>query len=205
MKKTFTLIELIMILLLIGIISSQSELRNNMSKIKLAKKQIILHLKYTRYIAMIDNKFDNNDPLWFRKRWTVKFLNCNKNIGGLYYIIYSDINENGYISKVETLQDPLTNKYIYSYQCKEDTNLDKYTLILLTKEYGIKNIKISCNSTQTIGGISFDINGYGYSKLSTKEYDKDKYRLNNDCYIQLYDKKNNEEIITIDGITGVIF
>jgi hypothetical protein len=204
MTKSFSLIELIIVLLLIGIMSSQSILKNNLSKIKLAKKQIILHLKYTRYIAMIDNKFQDDDPLWFRKRWTVKFLNCNKNIGGLYYIIYSDSNENGYISKKETLKDPLTNQYIYSYQCKEDTQLDKNSMILLTKRYGIEKIKISCNSTSTIGQISFGSNGEIYSRLSNKEYDSDKYKLEENCIISIYDKNDNIEEITIDKNTGTI-
>jgi len=202
-KKSFTLLELIFVISIIAIINSQVTLKNNISKLKLAKQQIILHLKYLRYIAMIDNKYDNTDPLWFRERWTLKFLNCNKNIGGLYYVIYSDINQNGHISKEETLKDPLTNNYLYSYQCKEDNLYDKNNLVLLTKKYGIKDIKISCNNTSSLGQISFDSSGEAYSRLSTKNNDIKKYRLKSNCIIEIYDKKS-KETITIDANTGFI-
>jgi len=202
-KKSFTLLELIFVISIIAIITSQVTLKNNISKLKLAKQQIILHLKYLRYIAMIDNKYDNTDPLWFRERWTLKFLNCNKNIGGLYYVIYSDKNQNGHISKNETLKDPLTNNYLYSYQCKEDNLYDKNNLVLLTKKYGIKDIKISCNDTSSVGQISFDSSGEAYSRLSTKNNDIKKYRLKSNCIIEIYDK-NSKEMIVINANTGFI-
>jgi len=203
-KKSFSLIELIFVIMLLAIITSQVSLKNNLSKIKLAKQQIVLHLKYTRYIAMLDNKYDNNNSLWFRKRWTMKFLNCQKKIGGLYYVIYSDENLNGSISKEETLKDPLTSNYIYSFQCKEDTVYDKNKLILLTKRYNIESINISCNKTSTIGQLSFDINGELHSKLSTKDNEHDKYKIKKDCEIEIIDKFENKEIIIIAKNTGFI-
>ena len=203
-KKSFSIIELIFVITLIGIITSQVSIKNNLSKIKLAKQQIILHLKYVRYIAMIDNKYDKDNPLWFRKRWTLKFLNCQSSIGGLYYVIYSDENENGYISKNETLKDPLTNNYIYSYQCKEDSLYDKNKLVLLTKRYNVDRINISCNKTSTIGQLSFDIYGELHSKLSTNSNEKEKYKINKPCIIEIIDKDNNKETITIHDKTGNI-
>ena len=203
-KKSFSIIELIFVITLIGIINSQVSIKNNLSKIKLAKQQIILHLKYVRYIAMVDDKYEKDNPLWFRKRWTLKFLNCNKNIGGIYYIIYSDENENGYISKDETLKDPLSNQYLYSSQCKEDKIYDKNKLILLTKRYDIKNIIVSCNKTTTIGQLSFDINGELHSKLSNKNNKIDEYKLKSICNIEIYDKNGNKEMIQIHNKTGFI-
>ena len=204
-KKSFSLIEVIFVLLILAIITSQSNLKNNLSKIKLAKQQIIMHLQYVRYIAMIDNKFDNTNSLWFRKRWTIKFLNCQNKIGGIYYIVYSDKNLNGKISKSETLKDPLSNNYLYSFQCKEDKLYDKNKSILLTKQYNIKSINISCNKTATIGQLSFDNNGELHSKLSTKKYDFDKYKIEDDCIIEITNYNKNKEIITIAKNTGFIY
>lgn len=203
-KKSFSIIEIIFVIILIGIISSQAVLHNNLSEIKLAKQQIILHLKYTRYIAMLDNKYDNENDLWFRKRWTMKFLNCESSIGGLYYVIYSDENLNGHISKEETLKDPLSDNYIYSYQCKEDSLYDKNKLILLTQRYDIDKIDISCNNTTTIGQISFDINGEAHSKLSTNENEFDKYKLNSKCTIDIFDTSGKKETVIIHENTGLI-
>jgi len=203
--SSFTILEIIFVLLLVGIINSQVTLKNNIPKLKLIKQQLILHLKYTKYIAMLDNKYDHKDSLWFRKLWTLKFLHCKSSIGGLYYIIYSDKNKNGYISKDETLKDPLTGNYIYSYECSKDSLYDKSKFVLLTQEYDIKDIHISCNSTDTIGQISFGNNGDIFTRLATEESKMDKYRLKNNCYIVLKDKKNHQETITIVPNTGEIY
>jgi len=82
MKKGFSLLELIFVILIIGIILSQSIYRNNLSKIQLAKNQIMLHLKYARYVSMIDNKYNYKNNKWFKKRWSLKFMNCQSSIGG---------------------------------------------------------------------------------------------------------------------------
>ena len=133
-----------------------------------------------------------------------KIFKVSKNIGGFYYIIYSDINKNGAISKEETLKDPLTNNYIYSYQCKKDSLYDKTKFVLLTKEYGITNINVSCNDTTTIGQLSFGLDGNVFTKLSTHDNDSEAYKLNEVCEIVLKDKEDNQEIIKIYPYTGFI-
>ena len=154
---------------------------------------------------MLDNKYNNNNSLWFRQRWTLKFLNCKSSIGGYYYMIYSDKNQNGYISKMETLKDPLSSNYIYSYQCKKDNLYDKSKFVLLTQKYDIQNIEISCNSTSTIGQLSFGYDGNVYSRLSTVGFESKKYKIKNICKIKLKDSNNLEEIIHITPNTGQIY
>ena len=70
MKKGFSLLELIFVISIVGIIVTHSIQKDNLSKIKIAKNQILLHLKYARYIAMLDNKYDYEDTLWHKKRWS---------------------------------------------------------------------------------------------------------------------------------------
>jgi hypothetical protein len=120
-------------------------------------------------------------------------------------MIYSDKNQNGYISKTETLKDPLSNNYIYSYQCKKDKLYDKSKFVLLSQRYDIQNIDISCNSTSTIGQLSFGYDGNIYSRLSNNNYESDKYKLTNKCFIVLQDSKHNKEIITLIPNTGQIY
>ena len=202
-KKSFSLIEIIFSITLIALISSQILHKNTFSNLQLAANKIIIHLKLTRYTAMLDNKYKTNDSLWFRERWTMKFQNCSKKVGGIYYVIYSDKNHGGGINKTETLKDLLTDKYLYSnYDCKASANESKY--ILLTKEYGVTNIDISCNSTSTNGQITFDHNGVAYSRISTKSDEKDKYKIKSRCYIKLFDIDNNSQTIVIEGNTGYI-
>jgi len=203
-KKSFSLLELIFAMVLISIATSQFIPKKNLSKLNLAANKIILYLKYTRYIAMIDNKYDINDEMWFKERWTLKFQKCSQSIGGLYYVIFSDINHKGSPNKkTECLKDPISNKYLYSnYDCEASKDESKY--ILLTKEFGVTNIDISCNTTSTIGQISFGNDGKIYSRLGTNPENVDKYEIKDICYINMYDIQENKITIAIEPVTGYI-
>ena len=207
MKKTFTLIELIFTLVILSIIISLSIPKVQKTNLNLASKRIILYLKHTRYLAFVDNKYKNENTdfakMWYKERWTLKFKKCSKSIGGLYFIVFTDKNHKGSPNKKECAKDPITSKWLYSnYDCDASNDESKY--ILLTKEYGIKKVDISCNSTNTIGSISFGIDGEVYSKLGTKPNQKEKYKLTKTCYIKLYDEDNNFVNIAIEPHTGFI-
>jgi len=202
-KKSFSLLELLFIIVIIAIVSLSFFPKNIKNDLNLAASKIIIHLKNTRFQAMIDNKFNHDDEFWFRERWTLKFQNCQKSIGGLYYVVYSDTNHGGHINKGETLKDPLTQKWLYSnYDCEASSNESKD--ILLTKEYGVTKVNISCNNTSTIGQLSFGYDGQVYTKLGTKSIDTYKYLLKETCNISLYDKSNNKVTISIEPNTGYI-
>jgi len=207
-KKSFTLIELIFVISLIAISTTFILPKNNMLKIILAKQQIITHLKYTRYIALLDNKYNHDDIYWYKKLWNMKFLNCNKNVGGIYYVIYSNtIKPNKwYISKEETLIDPFTSNYIYSTsKCQQDSLYDKSKYILLSDYYDIQNIIISCNKTSSLGQIYFDNNGSAYSYIDNNYDYINENKIKNNCYITLIDIYKNEQNITIEANTGYIY
>ncbi len=202
MKRGSSLLEWIIIISIVGILTTQAIPKNNLSKIKLAKNQILLHLKYTRYIAMLDNKYDSEDPMWFKKRWNVKFENCDKDVAGVFYMIYSDEDKNGYVKKVESLKDPLTNNYIYASNCKKDSLYDKSSFVLLTQKYGVDRVDISCNHTrETIGLLSFGIDGNVYSDF---DIDDEKYKIDEKCIITLQNKQNESETIIIHPNSGFI-
>ena len=208
LKKSFSLIELIFILILLSTILSYILPKNEVSKIKLAKQQLLNHLKYTRYIAMVDNKYKEGDIYWHKKLWNIKFLNCNKDNKGIYYVIYSNTIKpyRWNISKTETLIDPFTNNYIYSTsKCQQDSLYDKSKYVLLSNYYGIEKIIISCNNTSSLGQIYFDNNGIAYSYIDNNYDYFEEYRIKNNCLIKLYDKYNKEENITIEGNTGYIY
>lgn len=203
-KQSFSLIELIFVIVIISIISSQFLPKLTKSNLSQAANKLIIHLKNTKYQAMIDNKFNHKDEFWFRERWTLKFKNCSKSIGGLYYVVYSDSNHKGSANKSETLKDPLTQKWLYSNNdCVASSNESKD--ILLTKEYGVTKVDVSCNNTSTIGQISFGYDGKVYTKLGTKPSDTYNYALQEQCSIILYDKSNKNVTLIIEPNTGYVY
>lgn len=204
-KKALTFLEIIVVLILLGIFYSAFILKFDIkdNQLDMATDRLILYLKQTRIQALIDNKFDPTDTLWHKKRWSLKFLRCNQDVGGLYYAIYSDTNHTGQIAKSETLKDPLTNQYIYSdNQCNYYEDRSKY--VLLTKEFDVVDVKVSCNDTTSLGQLSFGSSGELYSKLSKEAYKHYEYLVKQPCEITLYNSKGDISTIVIEPYTGFI-
>jgi hypothetical protein len=203
MKKSFTLLEIILCILLLSIISSFFIPKLNKSRIDEVTNMLVLYLKQTRYLSLVDNKYKEDDTLWFKKRWTLKFFRCRERVGGFYYSIYSDKNNSGHVSSEDSLKDPLTNKNIYSSNyCEEREENSKY--VLLTKQYKIIDINVSCNKTSSLGQISFGNDGNIYTKLSNQENEESEYLLDEECIITLKDSFNEERRIKLNPISAYI-
>ena len=165
MKKSFSLLEIILVISLIGFLYTMFLPKTKINHIDELSSKLSLYLTHLRYKALIDDKYDSKDSLWHKKRWTIKFLRCRESVGGIYYTIYSDKNKSGHPSAEDSLKDPLTNKNIYTSNiCNENSLNSKY--VLLTKEFGISDVQISCNETTSLGQLSFGSDGEIYSKLS---------------------------------------
>lgn len=206
LKKSFSFLEIIAVLTILGIFYSAFILKFDKqdAELEIATQRLILYLKHTRIQALIDDKFNPNDSLWHKKRWSLKFLRCKQDVGGLYYSIYSDTNKTGQIAKDETLKDPLTNKHIYSdNSCEAKEDRSKY--VLLTKEFNINHVEVSCNDTDSLGQLSFGNNAELYSKLPDTENRHYDYLVKNPCEIALYNNKGDISIIIIEPQTGFIY
>lgn len=198
--------EIIAVLTILGIFYSAFLLKfdSKDAQLEIATQRLILYLKHTRIQALIDDKFDPNDSLWHKKRWSLKFLRCKHDVGGLYYSIYSDTNKTGQIAKAETLKDPLTLKYIYSDNtCEAKEDRSKY--VLLTQEFNINKVEVSCNDTDSLGQLSFGSKAELYSKLSDTQNRPFDYLVENPCEITLYNDKGDISVIVIEPHTGYIY
>ena len=162
MKKSFSLLEIILIISLLGFLYTVFIPKTQISKIDELTNRLILYLKQTRYQALINDKYSDNNELWHKQRWTLKFFRCRKSVGGIYYSIYSDKNTSGHPSIEDSLKDSLSLKNIYSTnQCIENTNNSKY--VLISQNFDIKEIEVSCNETSSLGQLSFGSNGKLYA------------------------------------------
>jgi prepilin-type N-terminal cleavage/methylation domain-containing protein len=206
-KKSFSLFELLLVLAIISIISSILYVNNSSrdyqtDKLNHITSQLILHLQYTRHLAMIDNQFNPKEEMWFRSRWRIKFLRCRNN-KGIYYTIFSDKNYKGTPNKRESIKDPLTRKWLYvSNRC--EAKEDEYENILLTKKFDITSIDLSCNRSSSLGEIIFDNNGKPYYKFGYSGKDAFKYSLSEPCNLILTDKNGAISVIKIENETGFI-
>ncbi len=198
-KKSFSILEIIALLAIIALVITLSVPKYTNSKLQSATDKIALYLHYTRYIALVDNQYGKDDNEWEKKRWSLKFQKCSDPKDGLYFVVFSDKSGGtGAFKKDETLKDPLNNKYLYSgYDCIPSVNESKN--ILLTKEFGIQKVEVSCNTTSTIGQLSFGHDGKIYSQLGMNIKE-----ITQPCIITLYDNTDNYKQIKIESNTGYI-
>lgn len=203
MKKSFSLLEIILVISLIGFLYTMFLPKTKINYIDELSSKLALYISHLRYKAFIDDKYDLDDPLWYKKRWTIKFFRCRESVGGIYYAIYSDKNKSGHPSAEDSLKDPLTNKNIYtSNSCIQSSLNSKY--VLLTKEFGINDVEISCNETTSLGQLSFGSDGKVYSKLSAFDNESEEYEINKPCTIKLISKNNDSREIVIYPNTSYI-
>ena len=202
-KKAFLLLELIFVILLLSLFSYILIPKNPKPEFTIAIDRLVLYLNQTKLQAFIDDKYDLSNPLWHKRRWTMKFFRCSESVGGIYYSIYSDSNMTGHPNASESLKDPLSKKNIYSSNsCQENSSNSEY--VLLTKRFGIVNVDISCNDTTSLGQISFGNDGNIYTKLSSKENDNSSYVLEDDCFLEFKSKDNQRKTVKIYAKTGFI-
>ena len=201
MKNSFSILELIIAILLMSFLYTQFLPKNKIDYLDEVTNRLSLYLSEVRYKALIDDKFDLKNNLWHKKRWTLKFFRCRDEVDGLYYSIYSDSNESGTPGADDSLKDPLTQKNIYSSNyCKENNSNSKY--VLLTKNFQIKDVKISCNETTSLGQLSFGSDGKVYSRLSANENESSRYEITQPCSIKFISKENKSKEIILFPITS---
>lgn len=162
--NAFTMLELVFVIVVAGIIMVLAIPRMDDSNLRQAANQVVRHIQYTQHLAMMDDKFDDSDSAWFKKRWQIAFNSDAKTYDLPAYTIFTDgnTNSNPNLTLNEVAIDPLTGDYMtggYSNIIASDaTGATKEMNLGLT--YGINDFAFSSscqyyNSTR----ISFDYLG----------------------------------------------
>ena len=87
MKKAFTMIELIMVIIIIGVLAVVIITRSGSNKLAEAAVQIVSDIRYTQHLALIDDKFNPLVANWYRQRWQIAFSTAHSTRS---YSIFSD-------------------------------------------------------------------------------------------------------------------
>ena len=204
MKKALTLIELVLVIVIIGIISTivipkeEKDTKNN------ASTQIISHIRYTQELALQDNKHKKDyDEKWQNGYWKFTWTNCSGD-NGAFYTISSDKDLNYGIAKEESIIDPSTGKYLYlnsTYCIDKTSESDESTDIDLYKRFGIT--KIIKTGGCKVQNVSFDFLGRPHSgKYTASNFE---HIMHEDCNLTFEYDTDQRFIITITAQTGYTF
>ena len=179
MKKAFTMIELVIVIVVIGIIAMVTIPKYDQNRVLIGAQQIASHIRYAQHLAMIDNRTDliakpaprpETDPngdQWWRERWTIAFTqNTNGKRWG--YSIYSNFSRNGSLnSPNEVAPDPQNpNRLLTASNILPANRINNK--LNIGKTYGIKNVTFSGDCNQSGNqAISFDEKGRPFLNAST--------------------------------------
>ncbi len=196
MKKAFTMLELVLVIVIVGILSFFLASGWERNTLREAADQIVKHIRYTQHLAMQEDKFDPADGTWYRERWQIRFRQL---LGEIGYVVFSDRNQNRNTDATEIAVDPLSSEGLNGFANFRKGNL--------TTAYGINNVALSCfaddNSlvATNLGSISFDALGRPYNGVSDAAAPF-QYLLAANCTITLTDNQARTVTITIQPETG---
>lgn len=175
LRKAFTLIELIFVIVLIGIMAAIATSRMQTNNLSEARDQVMNHMRYAQHLALTTDFFLGDTSLseksgiamkkdttqWFKRWWQIQFHTLTNS---LPYSIYSDhaTNSAGYNfaddpeDKDLIAKDPLTGLFIVkggnnSGDVKDELRLQD---VDLKEKYGITKIKVKCPNLTKPNGTS---------------------------------------------------
>lgn len=165
MKKAFTMMELVFVIVVIGILAAVIIPRTGSNKLREAAEQVVSHIRYTQHLAMVDDKFDANDAQWYKDRWQIFFANTEGSNNRWSYSIFSDSTgaSTGNPDINELAINPLDrSKYLTGGYSVGTVAFDDATAtreLNIGTKYGITNVNFSANCTTNSLRIAFDHQG----------------------------------------------
>ncbi|MCX6052536.1 MAG: type II/IV secretion system protein [Campylobacterales bacterium] len=221
MKKSFTLIELVFVVVVIGILSAIILPSTRSDNLREAAIQLVSHIRYTQHLAMVDDKFNvnnNNGIKWYKQRWRFSFANGADTNNKWSYTVWSDTSGTGSPDPSEIAVNPLSKSKKLTGGAN-GTNLIHSGDINATKEmnlgnkFGIVDVKFSspCRTGVSSKSIGFDHLGRplrGAIENYTSSYDSavvTNILVSSPCKITLVDDTGKELNVTIKPETGYTY
>jgi len=169
MKKAFTMMELVFVIVVIGILAAVVMPRTGSNRLNEAAIQVVSHIRYTQHLAVVDDEFNTSDPDWYRGKWQIIFGTSNYTNNKLAYSIFSDApTYTGQPDKSEIAKNPLDSTRLlsggYSGTLHIVTDANEVTKEMnIGQQYGINNIVISGGNTgSSASRVAFDHLGRPY-------------------------------------------
>jgi len=183
-NNAFSMLEMIMVIVVIGILSISLIPRFESDTIKLynAAKQVVSDIRYTQHLALQDDLIGTSDN-WFKSRWGIRFYK-NLTFSDAYcsgkdyyniwsYTIFSDYkgSHTGNPDKDEIAKSPYDSNRLLSggfnnvlcVENKDNTDVKSSPEMNLGIKYNIRDITFSQGCRSNITYIHFDYMGRPYN------------------------------------------
>jgi prepilin-type N-terminal cleavage/methylation domain-containing protein len=141
-KNGFTMIELVMVIVVMGILAALAIPRMQRDLRQEAADNILSAIRYTQHLALNDDKTDPNDNQWQKKYWHLRFGSYGGKIS--FYTISSNSDGDTNVDEDETAIDPANGKYMY--HLAGDATLDESD----------ESHNIFVRNNYTVDGVTFE-------------------------------------------------
>ncbi|ARR00539.1 prepilin-type N-terminal cleavage/methylation domain-containing protein [Campylobacter porcelli] len=204
--KAFSILELIIVMIIIGIFISITTINFKNDELLRAVNQVAFHLRYTQYLALIDDKFNPDDKDWFKGRWQIYFIKTIDKKSVLHYAIFSDSGKySGSPDGYEVAKNPLNPTKVLAISHAGISSINPTDELDLMSKFNISNVELldGCsyyNSTR----ISFDNLGRPYKGNPKSSSNSTQNLITSTCKIRLTHKNGECIHINIAPITALI-
>ena len=144
MKKAFTLLELVFVIVVIGILAVVIIPNTRTNPAQEAAVQLVSHIRYTQHLAMVDDKFNSANTTWYRNLWQIVFN------GNQYSITHNNQND-GFAAALTYAKDPLTQNDMQNIDLNADFGA---TVALADGCLGATNISFDHLGRPVLGDLS---------------------------------------------------
>jgi prepilin-type N-terminal cleavage/methylation domain-containing protein len=170
MKKAFTLLELVFVIVVIGILAALILPRTKTNPVQEAAIQVLSHIRYTQHLALVDDKYDSSDVNWSQKRWQILFSDNHLGADDKWaYTIFADTvgastgnpNESEIAVNPQNPNQRMTGGQTASNSLKiDDSTFVGMNKLNLGRSYGITNVTFSPScSVHNSTRLAFDYLG----------------------------------------------
>jgi prepilin-type N-terminal cleavage/methylation domain-containing protein len=171
-QKAFTMIELVLVIVVLGILAALAIPRLERDLRQEAADNILSSIRYTQHLALLDNKQMFNNPRWQRRFWRIMFAPCSD--GKYFYRIGSDndMDSTSTFERSEAALDPSDGKPMYMDNNGDCSDSSVSRNIMIGKKYGVV-VNAGTGGCAGVRSIGFDHLGrphIGFSNSNTPDY-----------------------------------
>ncbi len=201
--SAFTMLELIMVIVVLGILAALAMPRMDRDLRQEAGDNILSAIRYTQHLALMDNKTNPSDGTWQRRYWHIRFEEYGANDPVTwFYSVSSSRDGNTNIDDNEVAIDPANGKRMNNTDSATEIGLEDSPSVFISKQYGINNITLTggCSANQHIG---FDHMGRPHIDIYNAANDFRSY-MTTDCTMTFafVDSSISDIVITVKSETG---
>jgi len=167
-KSAFTMIELVLVIVVLGILAVLSMPRLDRDLKQEAADNILSSIRYTQHLALLDYKHKFDDPKWQQRFWRIVFSTCTGT--DKFYMVGSDddmeSSTNALFDENESAIDPVNGKPMFwtgGVDCSDGGDGTVSEEIFISKKYGVTAVTpLAGSGCASAAHIAFDHLGRPY-------------------------------------------